>query len=154
MSHPHFLKQSKARQPHSTLKPNDCLCSGQSACAQTAAPQWRPTQQAQAHKTRTTPLALPSLTPCRCQVICVHRLTQKTNWGNGLNEWQNVPLNDLSHLNNQYPLVTFLWPTECSWREWISLYTACLFPPVLHMQSKGSCGGCSQRCVILIRQDQ
>lgn len=45
----------------------------------------------------------------------------------------------------------FLWPTLSSWRAWI--HTACLFLQVLHMQSIGWCGGCSQCCVILIRQD-
>lgn len=45
----------------------------------------------------------------------------------------------------------FLWPTLSSRRAWF--HTTCLFLPAKHMQSTGCCGGCSQWCVILIRQD-
>lgn len=152
---PHLLKKPEDRQQHRTLEPNDCLCSAQSVLRlQRCSPamrQWR----------REPPL-YPSLT-----LVSGHLCTQtdtKTNWdklaSSGLElAWayymamaEILPPTDLSYLNNQHPLVISFDPQSVAGEHDSPSFTACLFPQALHMQSTGWCGGCSRRCVILIRQ--
>lgn len=56
---------------------------------------------------------------------------------------QILPPTNLSYLNNQHPLVISSDLQSAPFKQSIAL----------HMKSMSWCGGCSQRCVILIRQE-